>query len=118
MMLATALLFLISAAGSGLAETYTALVIYRMIGGAAIGMASTLAPIYISEVAYPEYRGRLGMLQQLAIVLGILSFFYFKLFDRKCFFFLSYMKTNYWRYMLGSEVVPAADFFPAPVDGA
>lgn len=110
MMLVTAILFLVSAAGSGLAGSYTALVIYRMIGGAAIGMASTLAPIYISEVAYPEYRGRLGMLQQLAIVLGILlSFISNYLIVTVSLPFLQ--EENYWRYMLGSEVFPAILFF-------
>ncbi|MEO8720376.1 MAG: MFS transporter, partial [Ginsengibacter sp.] len=75
MMAATALLFIIAALGSGVAGSFAQLVIYRFIGGIAIGMASTLAPIYISEIAPPAFRGRLGMLQQLAIVMGILLAF-------------------------------------------
>jgi SP family sugar:H+ symporter-like MFS transporter len=69
-MLITAIVFAISAWGSGDATTASAFVWYRILGGLGIGAASVLAPAYISEVAPPAIRGRLATLQQLAIVLG------------------------------------------------
>ncbi len=76
MMLAAGVLFLVSAWGSGIAGSVPEFVIYRLIGGLAVGAASVLAPAYISEVAPAPIRGRLASLQQMAIVLGILSAFF------------------------------------------
>ncbi|MVN20412.1 sugar porter family MFS transporter [Mucilaginibacter arboris] len=110
LMIVTALLYIIAALGSGIAASYTQLVCYRLIGGVAIGMASTLAPIYISEVAPPAYRGRLGMLQQLAIVTGILlSFISNYAIDSGSLSFIG--PADYWRYMLAAAVVPSFVFF-------
>ncbi|KAA3636551.1 MAG: MFS transporter, partial [Bacteroidetes bacterium] len=53
------LFFLISALGSGLANSLTIFVIFRLLGGIAIGGASVLFPMYISEIAPPKHRGRL-----------------------------------------------------------
>lgn len=72
-MLVCALAFLLSALGSGWADTSTEFVVYRLLGGLAIGAASVIAPAYIAEIAPPEVRGRLGSLQQLAIVLGLFA---------------------------------------------
>ncbi|MDT5012752.1 MAG: hypothetical protein QOH57_4369 [Mycobacterium sp.] len=70
-----AALFLVSAIGSGLAPNIWLLVIFRVVGGVAVGVASVIAPAYIAETSPPGIRGRLGSLQQLAIVSGIfLSF--------------------------------------------
>lgn len=66
-----ALLFVISSIGSSLPFTIWDLAAWRVVGGVAIGIASMIAPGYISEIAPPAYRGRLTSLQQLAIVLGI-----------------------------------------------
>lgn len=66
-----ALLFVISSIGSSLPFTIWDLAAWRVLGGVAIGIASMIAPGYISEIAPPAYRGRLTSLQQLAIVLGI-----------------------------------------------
>jgi SP family sugar:H+ symporter-like MFS transporter len=66
-----ALLFLLSAVGSGLAWSLTSLAVFRVIGGVAVGIASVIAPAYIAEIAPARIRGRLGSLQQLAIVSGI-----------------------------------------------
>jgi len=74
-MLATAVLFLVSAVGSGIASGVFEFIIYRLIGGLAVGAASVIAPTYISEIAPEKIRGRLASLQQLAIVVGILSAF-------------------------------------------
>jgi SP family sugar:H+ symporter-like MFS transporter len=66
-----AVLFLVSALGSGLAFSLFSLAVFRFIGGVAVGAASVIAPTYIAEIAPARIRGRLGSLQQLAIVLGI-----------------------------------------------
>jgi sugar porter (SP) family MFS transporter len=66
-----AALFLISAFGAGLAPDVWFVVIFRVVGGLGIGVASVIAPAYIAETAPPRIRGRLGSLQQLAIVTGI-----------------------------------------------
>jgi SP family sugar:H+ symporter-like MFS transporter len=66
-----AVLFIISALGSGFAGSLLLLSAFRVIGGVAIGIASVIAPTYIAEIAPAGMRGRLGSLQQLAIVTGI-----------------------------------------------
>jgi SP family sugar:H+ symporter-like MFS transporter len=66
-----AVLFLIGAVGSGLSSSLVMLVVFRVIGGVAVGLASVIAPTYIAEIAPARLRGRLGSLQQLAIVTGI-----------------------------------------------
>lgn len=70
-MLLAAVLFLISALGAGLVDTLGSLIVFRVIGGIGVGMASVIAPAYIAEIAPASIRGRLGSVQQLAIVLGI-----------------------------------------------
>jgi SP family sugar:H+ symporter-like MFS transporter len=66
-----AVLFLVSALGAGLAFSLFSLAVFRFIGGVAVGVASVIAPAYIAEIAPARIRGRLGSLQQLAIVSGI-----------------------------------------------
>src|SRR6478736_3783624 len=66
-----ALLFFISAIGAGLANSVWLIVVFRIIGGIGVGVASVIAPAYIAETSPPRIRGRLGSLQQLAIVTGI-----------------------------------------------
>jgi sugar porter (SP) family MFS transporter len=66
-----AAIFLASSIGTGLAWNIVALSLFRFLGGTAIGAASVIAPAYIAEVSPASYRGRLGSLQQLAIVSGI-----------------------------------------------
>lgn len=70
-MKAAAVMFLISAIGTGLAGSLSMLVLFRIVGGVGVGMASVIAPAYIAEVSPASIRGRLGSLQQLAIVTGI-----------------------------------------------
>jgi sugar porter (SP) family MFS transporter len=67
----TALLFAASSIGSGIAESLLTFSAWRFLGGIAVGAASVIAPAYIAEVAPASIRGRLGSLQQLAIVTGI-----------------------------------------------
>lgn len=73
-------------------------------------MASTLAPVYISEIGPPAFRGRLGMLQQLAIVAGILMAFISNYFIANSD--LSFLEhDDQWRYMLAAAVIPSLIFF-------
>jgi sugar porter (SP) family MFS transporter len=66
-----ATLFLISAIGAGVSPDIWFVIVFRVIGGIGIGVASVIAPAYIAETSPPGIRGRLGSLQQLAIVTGI-----------------------------------------------
>ncbi|WP_281560312.1 sugar porter family MFS transporter [Thalassomonas sp. RHCl1] len=70
-MMLTAIIFAVSAFGSGISASSAEFIFYRLLGGLGIGAASVLAPAYIAEVAPPAIRGRLATLQQLAIVLGL-----------------------------------------------
>ena len=70
-----AVLFLISAFGTGFAHDVWTVVLFRVVGGIGVGVASVIAPAYIAETSPPGIRGRLGSLQQLAIVSGIFASF-------------------------------------------
>lgn len=72
-MVIAAVLFLIAAVGQAFPLGVVDLMFWRFIGGAGIGIASVIAPMYIAEIAPAQLRGRLGSLQQLAIVLGIFT---------------------------------------------
>lgn len=73
LLLISALIFLISAYGTGVVSDYTWFLIYRLVGGAAIGIASMVSPMYIAEVAPTKIRGKLVAINQLTIVIGILG---------------------------------------------
>jgi sugar porter (SP) family MFS transporter len=66
-----AVLFFISAIGTGFSNSVWIIVLFRVIGGFGVGIASVIAPAYIAETSPSRIRGRLGSLQQLAIVTGI-----------------------------------------------
>lgn len=70
-MVIAAVLFLASSIGSGMPFSIWDFIVWRTIGGIAVGVASVIAPAYIAEVSPAQLRGRLGSLQQLAIVVGI-----------------------------------------------
>jgi sugar porter (SP) family MFS transporter len=72
-MLIAAVVFLVSAIGSALAWDPVSLTVWRIISGLAVGAASVIAPAYIAEISPTAIRGRLGSLQQLAIVTGIFA---------------------------------------------
>ena len=72
-MVVASILFSASAIGSGLAFGTWDLIAWRVLGGLGVGAASVIAPAYIAEVSPADIRGRLGSLQQLAIVLGIFA---------------------------------------------
>ena len=66
-----AVFFIISAFGSGIANTSATFVVFRVIGGLAVGAASVMSPAYISEIAPAHLRGRLSSIQQVAIITGL-----------------------------------------------
>lgn len=73
LMFVSAIIFIIAALGSGIAETISVFVAYRILGGVGIGIASNLSPMYIAEIAPSDVRGKYVSINQLTIVLGILS---------------------------------------------
>ncbi|HEX8436082.1 sugar porter family MFS transporter [Archangium sp.] len=72
-MVVASVLFAVSALGSGVAFGLVDFSLWRLLGGIAVGIASVIAPAYIAEIAPAHLRGRLGSLQQLAIVTGIFA---------------------------------------------
>lgn len=72
LLLLAALLFAVSSVATGLASTFAEFILWRILGGGAIGLASNLSPMYIAEVAPAAARGRLVSLNQFTIVIGIL----------------------------------------------
>jgi len=108
----TAFLFAISAIACALSETFTQLVIARIIGGVGVGAASMLSPLYISEIAPAHNRGMLVSLYQLAIVIGINIVFFINYVVAGLYDEAWNVETG-WRYMLGSETIPAVLFLIA-----
>ena len=116
----SAILFSISAWGSGIPDSLEVLVIFRLIGGIGVGIASMAAPMYIAELAPPKDRGRLVSYYQLAIVIGFFVVFlatYFigggdtaTLSKEALKEIHDYNVTQGWRIMFWSELVPALAF--------
>ena len=118
-MIIAALLFTVSAVGCAVCGTFNELVIYRIVGGVGIGIASIICPLYISELAVAKYRGSLVSCYQLAITIGFLGAYLVN------YGLLGYSETaaagdslfdkvfvsEVWRGMLGMETLPAAIFF-------
>jgi len=110
-MVVAAILFFISAIGAGLAPDVWLFIVWRLIGGLGIGIASVVAPAYIAEISPKNLRGRLGSLQQLAITLGIFaallsdSIFASAAGDAGSKFWLG---LEAWRWMFIAGVIPAA----------
>lgn len=73
MMILAAVVFIISAVGTGFVDAITWFIVYRLIGGIAIGIASNVSPMYIAEVSPANVRGRYVSINQLTIVIGILG---------------------------------------------
>lgn len=73
LLLLAAGLFIVASIGTGAANHFTLFIIYRMLGGIGIGLASNLSPMYIAEVSPSKVRGQFVSLNQLTIVIGILA---------------------------------------------
>lgn len=109
-MMVASVLFLISAVGSGLAFNIWDFSVWRLLGGLAVGAASVIAPAYIAEVAPAHLRGRLGSLQQLAIVVGIfiaLLSDYFIAVAAGSASSPFWFGVTAWRWMFWTEIPPA-----------
>lgn len=112
-MIATAVIFAISAFGSGVADSSAEFIFYRLFGGLGIGAASVLAPAYIAEVAPAALRGRLATLQQLAIVLGLFAAFlsnYLIADQAGSAENILMLEIAAWRWMFWVELIPATLF--------
>ncbi|MEP3653773.1 MAG: sugar porter family MFS transporter [Litorimonas sp.] len=114
MLIVAAILFIISAFGSGIANSELPFIIYRIIGGLGVGAASVMAPAYISEIAPAEKRGRLTSIQQVAIIAGLFlsflsNYFLAKTAGGSTEEFWGGFQT--WRWMFWMELIPAFLFF-------
>lgn len=98
-----ALLYLFSAIGSALSPVWILFIVFRILGGLAVGASSVVGPMYISEIAPAHIRGRLAGSFQLNIVLGIFVAYLSN-------YFFAGSGENSWRWMLGIMVVPSAMF--------
>lgn len=103
LLISVALFFAISCAGMALAQTATYFILFRVMGGLAVGSVSVLSPMYVAEVAPAKVRGTLVTIYQLAITLGIL---------------ISYLVNyglheieNNWRWMFATGLLPSILFF-------
>ena len=116
-----AILFFISALGSSYPEMffrpfgegdhtfYWHFIIYRIIGGIGVGLASMLSPMYIAEIAPADIRGRLVSFNQFAIIFGMLVV-YFVNYAIARQGDDSWLNSIGWRYMFASEMIPAGLF--------
>jgi MFS family permease len=73
LLMISAVIFVITSPGNALTDNFTLFIVWRMIGGLAIGLASNLSPMYIAEIAPASMRGRLVSVNQLTIVVGVPS---------------------------------------------
>ncbi|MFF0988761.1 sugar porter family MFS transporter [Kocuria nitroreducens] len=105
-----AILFLVSAIGCGVVDSFEWLIFWRVVGGVGVGVASVIAPAYIAEVAPASIRGRLGSLQQMGIVLGIFISLAVDAWLAAMAGGASeelWLGLDAWRWMFMAEVVPA-----------
>ncbi len=118
-MIMAAGLFTLSALGTGAVNHFTPFIIYRLIGGLGIGLASTISPMYIAEISPAHLRGRLVSVNQLTIVTGILAaqVINYLIADKMPenttneMIVSSWNVQMGWRWMFWAEVVPASMFF-------
>ena len=108
-----AVLFTVSAIGTGLFSDFTLFNIARFVGGVGIGVASALSPMYIAEVSPADIRGRMVSLNQMTIVLGILSAQIVNMLLARDTAVAENQAWNVewgWRWMFWAETLPAALF--------
>ncbi|MFS4418205.1 sugar porter family MFS transporter [Maribacter sp. 2307ULW6-5] len=120
MLIMSGIFFAASAVGCVISGSFQSLVMYRLLGGLGVGVASMLSPLYISEIAPAKNRGRLVALYQLAITLGILCAYFANAYLLSVSesapsleasgFWYKISVAEVWRVMLGSETIPALVF--------
>ena len=113
LLMMSAVLFTVSAIATGLFNDFTLFNIARFVGGVGIGVASALSPMYIAEVSPAEIRGRMVSLNQMTIVLGILSAQIVNMLVARDSTVAANMAWNVewgWRWMFWAETLPAALF--------
>ena len=121
MLMAAAVIFASSAIGCAIYSDFDQLVFYRIFGGMGIGIASIIAPLYISEISIPKYRGRMVSCYQLAITVGILGSYlsnsavlkWSQTVQYESGFMKLAINDQVWRGMLGMETFPAVLFLLA-----
>lgn len=119
LLILAAVFFIVSAYGTGAANSFNYFVLYRILGGIGIGMASTLSPMYIAEVAPSKTRGLFVSINQLTIVLGILGAQITNMLITKPIpatftateILASWNGQTGWRWMFWGELIPASLFF-------
>lgn len=108
-MLITAILFILNSVGTALPNSFTMFVLFRIVGGIGVGIASMVVPMYIAEIAPPKRRGALVGNYQLAIVIGIVVVYFVN-------YFIALQGDAHWnlnigwRWMFGSEIIPSILF--------
>ncbi len=118
-LIGAAALFTISAIGTGAVNQFSPFILYRLIGGLGIGLASAISPMYIAEISPAEMRGRLVSVNQLTIVIGILAaqFINFLIAEKVALgtpdaeIVQSWNGQMGWRWMFWAETFPAMAFF-------
>lgn len=119
LLIVSATMFFLSAIGTGMVQSFTLFVLYRIVGGIGIGLASNLSPVYIAEVAPASIRGRLVSINQLTIVVGILLAQIVNWFIAEpvtddvpsAELLNSWNYQQGWRYMFWAEAIPSFFFF-------
>jgi len=117
-LIASGLLFSISALGCAISASHTELILFRLLGGVGVGVASMLSPLYISEVSPAKIRGRMVALYQFAITVGILFAYFSNAWllknssglELQNALLQNIFSEEVWRAMFGSEVLPAVVF--------
>jgi MFS transporter, SP family, xylose:H+ symportor len=105
-LMVAAIFFLVSAVGTALPRSFGEFVVYRILGGFGVGIASITSPMYIAEISPAHLRGRMVSFNQLAIVFGMLVVYFVN-------YFIAaqgdevWLVSHGWRWMFGSEAVPA-----------
>lgn len=98
------IVFLVSALGSAFANDVYTFMAFRFLGGLSIGASSVVAPVYISEIAPPQHRGKMGIAFQINVVSGILLAYLIN------YLLQGVGGENDWRYMLGLIAIPSLIF--------
>jgi sugar porter (SP) family MFS transporter len=119
LLITAALIFTVTSLGNALANNFDVFIAWRIFGGVAIGLASSLSPMYIAEIAPAQIRGKLVAINQLTVVIGILLAQYMNWFLVRDlptgasdeFIRNSWFGQQGWRWMFGLTAAPALLFF-------